>query len=294
MKPVLTTLAAMISCLMLSAGVEAVRTSRSYHTSSKTYGKADYFQIKNEQNDYLLYLQRVKPSAKSNGSLLIGLPEPNFWHGFIARGFMDFTVNGIPSGALDPQKMEVWQKENTAGVDILFNFDGCKLTCRYFMREDSPVLWIDLIHDENSDSVRKIQIGFECHPSWSVENNGKPDSSYRRFIQTPARKIIGKTDARDTVWFNAKDSYLVFGDDFYQPGLDDKKSQGPCFLRVDWSAVRSLSVWFGNIYCAVLKSELRPEAGEWHFGVFETRKRQTNQEFLALLQRNKTQFEFKK
>ena len=283
-----------VAVLPLYGKTEALKGAEGFHNSSKSYGKADYFTLKNELNEYMLYFQRTHASAKRDSSLSIGLPKPNFWSGFVARGFMHVTVNNIESSVLEPKSMKIWNKTNLSGVDVVFNFDGVKLTFRFFVREDSPVLWIEIIHDNKSDPIETIFVNFVCHPSFSVNNGGKPDSSYRRVIVTALRKVKAHKNKRGNFYFKDKDQYLIYGDEFYEPGANDKKSQGPCFLRLDWTGVKWVSVWFGNIYCAVTKMEFKPEVGIYRFGIFETKKRISNQEFLDKIKKNPGRYNFQK
>ena len=64
---------------VLSAAPVSEKVSRTYHRHHKNYGKGEYISISNKTDKYLVYLQWIKPTAKKEGKVVIGIPEPNFW-----------------------------------------------------------------------------------------------------------------------------------------------------------------------------------------------------------------------
>ena len=76
MKKILILGMAVLMGTAWAAAPTAEKVKRSYHASSKLYGRAEYFSIRNDANAYLVYFQWIKPTAKSPGRVVVGLPEP--------------------------------------------------------------------------------------------------------------------------------------------------------------------------------------------------------------------------
>ena len=261
------------------SGPTADKVKRSYQQSSKLYGKAEYFAIRNDVNSYLVYFQWVKSTVKTAEKILIGLPEPVFRYGFIARNFMHLTVNGISSTQLEPKSIAPFTRDGTAGIKALYNFDGVKMTLRFYMTEKSPLLFMEWLKDPASEEeIAQAELGFAVYPSYTVPNGGKPDEQYRREILTPARKIVSP---QKTAWIALKpeDTALLMYDTAFEAPAEPK-AQGPCFMAIDWNGIDSGRVWFGKIYCMSFRFVLNPKASRWRFGLLEFKKPMRNQEFM--------------
>lgn len=198
MKKILILGMAVLMGTAWAAALTAEKVKRSYHASSKLYGRAEYFSIRNDANAYLVYFQWIKPTAKSPGRVVVGLPEPVFWQGFVSRDFTRLTVNGISSVELEPKSIETFSRDGIAGVDALYNFDGIRMTLRFYMTEQSPMLFMEWRKDPASEgTVERAELAFSVYPSYSVPNGGKRDERYQREIQTPARTI---PSPKNTAW----------------------------------------------------------------------------------------------
>jgi|GEM_PF-473001 len=271
--------------------VEAESVTRSFHRHSKNYGKAVYYELRNKLNNYLVYFQWIKQTVKKPGSVVIGIPEPVFWQNFVNRGFMSLTVNKLNSTSLEPLSFEPFAEKGRAGVDILYNFDGVKMTLRFYMTENSPLLFMEWIRDKNSaEPVNSIELSISTYPSYSLPVGGKPDPRYEREFRTPVRTVKGP--AKGTTWttFKPDDKYLIMYDaKFDYPGTP--KAQGPCFLAIDWNGILSGRCWFGKIYCMNFKFVLDPKADRWRFGLWEYKKKMSNQEFFDYFKANEAAFQ---
>jgi len=271
----------------------AAQVQLSHHLSSKTYGKAEYYRLSNKANMYVIYYQWVKPSPTSESRFMIGLPDPVFWYGYENRGFMDITINGISSSSVEPLSTKVWNESEKAGIDTLFNFDGVKLTLRFYMRSDSPVLWGEIIPEMKTMSesdLKQMRISFHCKPSMVV--GGQLKGIYERELVMPGRTLSQQIPSR---WhpLTPTDKYIIFTDLKFQPSEKDTKSQGPCFLTMDWTGLNSGKVWFGNEYAAHAELTINPNAEKFSFGLFESKKRYTNRDFIEMVKTQPTEFSFK-
>ena len=88
----------------------------------------------------------------------IGMPGPHHFFNFPNAGFLNLTVNGIQSRYLLPKEITTDDSTGTAKADVLFNFDGTRITLRFEMNDKSPMLYLTLIHDPASDPVKSMEI----------------------------------------------------------------------------------------------------------------------------------------
>ena len=75
MKKILILGMAVLRGTAWAAAPTAEKVKRSYHASSKLYGRAEYFSIRNDANAYLVYFQWIKPTAKSRAESWSGFPN---------------------------------------------------------------------------------------------------------------------------------------------------------------------------------------------------------------------------
>lgn len=266
---------------VLSAAPVAEKVSRTYHRHHKNYGKGEYISISNKTDQYLVYLQWINPTAKKEGKVVIGIPEPNFWQQFVNRDFMRLTINGFSSTELEPKDIKVFNGKEQSGVDILYNFDGVRMILRFYMREDSRQLFMEWFKDPScKEKIHSAELALSAYPSMVLNNRGKASTRYQRAIKTPAREI---NSPRKTAWvkLTKEDSYLVMYDKNLNPS-QEPKAKGPCLLTVNWNGIRSGKVWFGNIYCMNFRFTLNPDAPRWQFGLWEYKKSIDNQSFFNM------------
>ncbi|MEI3004312.1 MAG: hypothetical protein V8T87_06775 [Victivallales bacterium] len=272
MKKILILGMAVLMGTAWAAAPTAEKVKRSYHASSKLYDRAEYFSIRNDANAYLVYFQWIKPTAKSPGRVVVGLPEPVFWQGFVSRDFTRLTVNGISSVELEPKSIETFCRDGIAGVDALYNFDGIRMTLRFYMTEQSPMLFMEWRKDPAPEgTVERAELAFSVYPSYSVPNGGKRDERYQREIQTPARTI---PSPKNTAWVKLApaDASFIMYDRTFEPS-NTPKAQGPCFLAVDWKRILSGRELVGKIYVMDFRFTLDPKADCWRFGLGKTKSR---------------------
>lgn len=288
----LSVLCLILGAVLLGAAPVAEKVSRSYHRHNKTYGKGEYISLSNKTDFYLVYLQWIKPTAKKEGKVVVGIPEPVFWQQFVNRDFMRLTVNGFSSTELEPKSIKLFKDKDLAGVDILYNFDGVRMTLRFYMRDNSRLLFMEWIRDTASEEpVKSIELAISAYPSYSLKNRGKSSQKYQRAIQTPVREIA--SPAR-TGWVELKkaDTYFVLYDKALEPATTPK-AKGPCYMTVNWEGIQSGRVWFGHIYCMNFRFKLDPKASRWQFGLWEFKKPMKNREFFEMFKKNPAVFSLK-
>ena len=279
----------LLFCTILAASPVVEKVPRTYHRHNKGYGKAEYIALSNKTDFYLVYLQWIKPTAKKEGKVVIGIPEPAFWQQFVNRDFMSLTINGFASTELEPKSVKLFNNKDMAGVDFLYNFDGVRMTLRFYMRDDSRLLFMEWIKDPASEEqIKTAELAISAYPSMVLKNRGKNSSRYQRAIRTPKREI---SSPAKTAWFNLnrQDTYFVMYDKNLDPGKADG-AKGPCFMAVNWNGIQSGKVWFGNIYCMNYRFKLDPSASSWQFGLWEYKNATSNQQFFGMLQKNPSSF----
>ncbi len=286
MKRVAFFIGVLLLAVEVSAAAKAEKVERTYHQANKLYGKAEYFWLSNALNQYLVYFQWIKPTAKAEGKVVVGIPEPVFWQGFISRDFMNLTINGIKSSQLEPKSITTFTQEGSAGVDALYNFDGVRMTLRFYLTEKSPLLFMEWRKDPTSEEkIEKAELSMAVYPSYSVPNGGKRDERYRREILTPVRTISSPDKGSAWITLKPEDSSLVMYDAAFEPA-NTPKAQGPCFMVLNWQGIQSGRAWLSKIYAMNFRFILDPKANQWQFGLWEFKKPMNNQEFMDYKKNN--------
>ena len=196
--------------------------SRRYHTSEKDYGKGLYYVIKNDITSYMVYFQWVKVTAKEPPKMLVGTPEPGFSSGFLRRGYTSLNVNGISSTLLEPKSIDKFSENGKVGLKLLYNFNGCRLFQRFYMKDGKAMLYMDWEYDATStEKLESAEILFSAWPSMIIQKH-----DYKRAIQTKTRLI--DTPANGTKWANQNkdDKYWILYDQDLEPstkkGAEDR------------------------------------------------------------------------
>ena len=279
----------LVFCFADAPQVKQVKST--YHLASKSYGRAEYFNFENDMASYMIYFQWINASPKSPEKVVIGMPQPVFWQGFVNRDFMSLTVNDINSRILQPKSFDIYNAEGRAGLKVKYNFDGVLMNLDFYMTETSQLLFMEWNVDEaNEEPIEKIKMNITTYPSYSVHNGGKVSPDYGRKIKTPVREI-GQSPNGKPGWVTLKkeeNQLSMYDEKFDYPATE--KAQGPCYMTLDWSNVLSGRVWFGYIYCDNFEFVFSPNAKQWRFGLWETKKKQSNKDYFDFKAANEQYF----
>lgn len=267
-------LALLASCCFAS---EVFQVKRSYHKSRFTppYGPAKYYELKNEENRYLVYFQWIHADAKHASAVVIGLPEPVFHDGWRNRDFLRLNVNGISSRQVEPRNIRIEEQK----LLIDYNFDGCLFTLEFFMDDNSPLLKLRLRRQSGGKEPKQLSIEFTANPSRA----GGKTTDFAREIISDTRSI-SKLGKRGYLPLTPQDRNFVLADRFYDNSDADRRSQGPCFLQVDWQNITEGKVFLGQINNVAFTFSLLPDAYEWNFAFLEIKRKCSNKDFLQYLQ----------
>ena len=282
MKNLALFLLAALACFAEPA-VELV--NKGYHRSDKTYGKGIYYSIKNDITAYTVYLQWVKVTAKEAPKVLVGLPEPWFSSGFLRRGYSSLTVNGISSNVLEPKSVEPFKEDGKAGVEMLYNFNGCRLFQRIYMVDGKPLLYTQWRRDPTcTEPIEAAELLVSAWPSMIIQKY-----DYKRAIQTQNRLI--DTPQKGTKWADLKatDKYWILYDQELEPSKK-KGSEGPCYLTADWSGIKAAKVWYGHVYSMQFRFTLDVTKDSWTFGTAEFHKSSDNAPFIERVKNEEDKF----
>ena len=284
MKKFWTWLMLMTVTAVLSADVKVEEVKRNYHTHRGVNGPGRYFQIKNDLHKYVVYFQWWRATAKSESRVTMGIPEPVFFYGFVARGAVSLTFNGISSNSLDPREIKPFQEKDSAGITVEYNFDGIPLTEKIYMRADSPVLWIEWTKDPKQlADPKKTSLCLYYWPCFT----GK---EVQREVMTPTRLITAKKEYF-SYYLKKNENYAVYYDNFYNPGRkDDTQSATACAALFDWNGIKNLRVWTGNSYYGSTFLYPEPNFSCLRVGLYKTGKRMTIPEFKKFFQENPKYF----
>lgn len=267
--------------LVCGAGPVVEKVSRGYHHSGKTYGKGEYYKLSNDMVSYMIYLQWVNVTAKSPPQVLVGVPEPWFFSGFLSRGYTSITVNGISSQLLEPKYVKPFNDEDAAGVELLYNFNGCRMFQRFYVTGEKPLLFMEWVKDTSSQfPLESAEVHVNARPSLVLS-----DYDYQRTIATASRII--ECPEKGTVWaqLNEKDKYWIAYDIGLEPSTN-KDAQGPCFLTADWNGVQSAKVWYGHVYSMTFRFTLDTTHDRWKFATAEFKKASDNAPFIENVRNN--------
>ena len=235
------------------------------------------FFFENKLNNYVITFRYTNPSPTQPPFVLAGMPAPVNLNGFSRYSFTWLTINGIDSRKLEPKKFDIFNKKDQAGVDVYYNFNGVQMILRYWMTDQTPFLYMAWLRGKNTpaDAISKISINFNVMPCAS----GQKRNSYSREIAAPGRVLRTQPKInRKRHKLTAKDTYLILQDARYQPGKAPKITS-PVLLVPDWKVTRSGLAIFGAAQDMSLAFELDPKASKWEFGLLDTPKKRSNEEF---------------
>ena len=287
MKKTIFSMLAILTVLSLS-GAEVIRSRQGASPKYPSRGDKVILQFKNRRNAYSVSLTNMPADQKQDPGTDIGMPGPHHFFNFPNAGFLNLTVNGIQSRYLLPKEITTDDSTGTAKADVLFNFDGTRITLHFEMNDKSPMLFLTLIHDPASDPVRSMEVNILAYPSINQGNAKK--NEYQREVVTASKTY--KVD-KGVKWLGlARDCGVMDLIDRAQQPPKNPKSQGPCAVLADWNGIASGKVHIGKIYNVQLRFTLKPEAGKWRFAFFEQKKKMSNDEYFAFRKKNEAVFAF--
>ncbi|MBO4513401.1 MAG: hypothetical protein J5746_11620 [Victivallales bacterium] len=275
----------LLTALVCFAEPTVEQVKKGYHGSDKTYGKALYYTITNDITSYMVYLQWVKVTATEVPKVLVGLPEPWFFSGFLSRGYSSLIVNGISSTVLEPKKVEPFSEDGKAGVEMLYNFNGCRLFQRIYMVDGKPLLYTQWRKDPScQEPIQAAELLVSARPSMVIQKY-----DYKRAMQTKSRLI--DTPAKGTKWTDLKadDKYWILYDKELEPSKK-KGAEGPCYLTADWAGIKSAKVWYGHVYSMQFRFTLDVTKDSWTIGTVEFHKSSDNAPFIERVKNEEDKF----
>jgi len=287
MKKTIYSVLVLLTAVSLSAA-EVIRSRQGASPKYPSRGDKVNLQFKNRRNAYTISFTNMPADQKQDPGTDIGMPGPHHFFNFPNAGFLNLTVNGIPSRYLLPKEIKTDDSTGTAKADVLFNFDGTRITLHFEMNNESPMLYLTLIHDPASDPVKSMELNILAYPSINQGNARK--NEYQREVVT-ANKTY-KVD-KGVKWLPLERNCGVMDliDRAQQPPKNPK-AQGPCAVLADWNGIASGKVHLGKIYNVLLRFTLRPAAGKWRFAFFEQKKKTSNDEYFAFRKKNQALFAF--
>jgi hypothetical protein len=244
--------------------------------------KGEPFFFENKLNNYVITFRYTNPGPTAPPYVLAGMPAPVNLNGFSRYSFTWLTVNGINSRNLEPKKFEMFNKKDSAGVDAHYNFNGVHLIQRFWMNDKTPLLYMTWLRGKNvpAGAIKNMSIEFNVMPCAS----GMPKrNSYAREIVTPRGTLrTPEKLKRKRHKLTKQDVYMILQDAKYQPGKEPQISS-PVLLVPDWKSLKTGMAIFGVGQNMSVSFTLDPNASKWEFGLLDTSKKRSNQEFAAFV-----------
>ena len=279
----------------VDSAVKALEVRRNYHTHSRSYDKARYFEIKNDLNTYMLYFQWTKATPKSGSKVLVGIPGPCFFTGLDARGSLNIKVNGISNTTLEPKEIRTFQSADEAGIVVSYNFDGTLMDQKIFMTADSPVLWVEWAPDAQSiQAAKKIEVVLSYRPCKVLSNGGKSSSTYKREIKTNLRTIKAHGKYK-SYQLRDNENYAILYDANLNPGTEAGRSRkssadSASALLFDRSNIKSIRFYAGNSYYGTAYLTPGDLTKPFRFGTYKLGKRVGMDEFYRIFEGDPAKF----
>jgi len=268
-------------CLLAAACLAAAECRKNTNAYVSPTERGEPFLLKNGLTNYVVTWRYTNPSPTQPGRVLVGMPAPVNTTGFSRKDFTSIVLNGIDSRVLEPKKFEMFNTEETSGVDIHYNFDGVPMIQRFAVSDASPLLSMTWRRGAGKPMrpIESLSIRFTVLPCAS----GRARDSYSREVVTPAGKYLPKGKAR---WrkrkLSVRDTFLILQDAKYQGGQQSPNA-GPVVLCPGWKSILSGMVMFGVHQDLYVNFELDPKAESWSFGLLDSEAKRSNAEFAAFL-----------
>ena len=280
----------MLTSLLLLGAAEVTQTTQIASPNSPSRGDKVNIQFRNSMNLYTISLTNLPADPKQDPGTYIGMTQPHHFYNFpgTGSGFMTLTVNGISSQYLMPKDIKINDKGGTANAEILFNFDGTRITLRFEMTDKSPLLYLSLIHDSASRPCTGMELSIQAFPS--INQGSANKNEYQREIVTEG-KIYKVDDGVKWLQLDRGCTAMDLIDRIQQPP-NNPKAQGPCALLVDWNGIAAGKACIGKAYYVLFRFTLKPDAGKWRFAFFEQKKQTCNDDYFAWRKKNQDLFTF--
>ena len=276
-----------------------VKLEGPYNTQQFSFSRNIIFS--NGHNRYTLVFVQNKATETSAPRTSMYLHGPTLYGSFSRpTDFARLTVNGIPFSRLEPRAEDIrlWKDGKNAGADISLNFDGARLILRFYMREDSPVLFGSVRRAENSVTPFQTAIlQFHAVPSGLTYGKDRKivwqGEDFAREAVTAKRTILADEKA---VPLSPEDCYFILQDSRNNGVLkpeqkDNRENIGPCFLTCDLSkGVERSDLLIRRSSTVVFTFRLCPEQWEFRFGVWQHKNRHSNSEFRTLFEKTRSAF----
>lgn len=192
MKKTLFTLAAITAATVITAAEPGPVTAILKRSIETPKGVCDEFVISNSHHSYLL---SMGASRNTNGKAAPQFMINNPGKQAVPRGIGGLVVNGISYRNINYNRgdMKLWEDKaaGLAGCEGTLNFDGAKVNLRFYMRKDSPMMFVRLT--PSKDSVEPIKrISFEQYVCPYLTRDAKirwDEKSYKRVAVTQKRTL---------------------------------------------------------------------------------------------------------
>jgi len=269
-----------------SGDAVATRPTSMFVYQPDNYDWLRHYAINNDLNSYTLSFLQTKNIRGQPPTFFISVPVPK---GGFSRLWLN--VNEISSNSLfvAPEHIADWTDpaSGARGYDLRLNFDGVKLLLRFFMRPDSPLLRISVIHLPESiaplaSSTLTLHASLnrlEGKAMWDVH-------SYRRELVTPLRTISDMGKKQHVL--SVEENSVILRDLLFD-GSGEGKGNGPSYLVFDRGKASCTSAQ-NDIY-QVFTFQLNPDFRQISLGVWKSRARISNSLFAELLSANRAVFQ---
>jgi hypothetical protein len=277
-----------------------VTTSRPSIWGALKIGYRKHVNIANTLNSYPLGYVQWKSYQEKPPHLQLRLHGPTPYGNFSRpiNSFFKMKVNGIKLGNLYPKDDDVKIIKNKetgyGGCTIKQNYNGAKLIFNWYMRPDSPVLWLSIKPAKDSlTPVKSATINITVMPSTIAKNEKNKviwAGAYERQAISPSRLI---NQSKKAVILTPEDNYLIFQDTKFD-GSGPGKGAGPCFLCLSHQGIKKAVLNLQNSWLTNLTLELEPDFSEISLGFWQQRDPLSNTDFAKLFKSKQMLFEMKR
>ena len=295
---ILSTVGIVNACLAADCPAE-VTTSMPSMYRQELLGFRKHVTFSNALNFYRIDYTQWKSHDATPPKINLALQYPLEYHNFSRPlgSFLRMTVNGISEVSLHPKEEDVtlWNDARTgaAGCDIAWNFDGAKLILRWFMRSDSPVLWLTIKSAPDLlTPIKSAHVKVSVVPSLLAQTADKKvlwEGVYGRQVITPTR-IIGQVPKPQFITLTPDDRYLIFQDTKFD-GSNGDKGTGPCFMAIDYQGVEKAVLTLRDEGYAFVDIDLKPDFKTARLGFWQQKDRHSNAEFAKVFNAKLQTFE---
>ena len=250
-------------------------------------------EIMNSRNFYQFNLLQYRPDKNGKTETFMNLSAPRQEWGFgrMPVNFLSVSVNSIRERVLhlNDSSFRTWTKSDSAGATVKLNFDGAAVIFDVFMKKDSPVLWFTFRPSEKQlTPIRSIRVTLSLVISRLFVKNGVTvwANAYNRQAQSAARKFEQR---KESYLLGAEDQYLILSDSVLD-GSGAGKGYGPSWLAFRMDDVQSAKLDLRNAWMNSVSFTLKPDFKIFRFGIWQRKNAISNQDFLALFEKEKDAF----